>query len=397
MSPSAARSCRSCCRRRGPSSTLEVASFDLRFTPHAFDQDRYLFYLVPLFAVGMTAALVSRASLRRLAGCAGAMFVLFAWFLLQFGDYQDDVVIFWAAPAAAVHTLFPGDPLLVVVAAVLVAVTALLLWRTPRAALPAIAGTVAVLGAAQALYVFARYSDPALTRPPAMPLARDWIDRRVPPDASVALVPAPRDTEAFWWEAELWNKRVDRVLRVNDGPVFSPFPTSDVAVDFRRGTLHGPQPSDYLVLSGGEKRFHPVEVRRLWDGALLKLVQVERPYRLEWATHGVTSDGWTISGRTATIRVYGDAGSARRRIVVVLAASKRAALPLDFTLRTRGQVQSGWVDPGGARPPVRFDVCIPPRGFADLTRTTHAGVRIPDGRFVGLHLDRIAVSTLGVC
>jgi hypothetical protein len=81
----------------------------------------------------------------------------------------------------------------------------------------------------------------------------------------------------------------------------------------------------------------------------------------------------------------------------VLAASRRAALPLDFTIRGAGEVRSGWVDPGGARPPVRLAMCIPPRGFADLTLTTHAAVRIPDGRLVGLHLDRIAVSDVAGC
>ena len=245
--------------------------------------------------------------------------------------------------------------------------------------------------------MFVRYSDPAMARPPAMPLARDWIDRRVPAGASVALVPAPRDTAAFWWEAELWNKRVDRVLRVNDGPTFSPFPTSDVRVDYRHGTLSGPNPSPYVVLSGSEKRFQPVEVRRLWNGPMLKLVQLERPYRLQWATRGITPDGWTRAGKPATIRVYGAGAYGLRRVVVVLAASKYAALPLDFTLRSEGVLRSGWVDPGGARPPVRMNMCIPPHGYADIKLTTHAGVSIPDGRYVGLHLDRIAVSTVGTC
>jgi len=380
-----------------PLLTVEVASFDLRFTPHAFDQDRYLFYLAPLFAVGATAALTSLQPARRLVVAAAAAFAVFAWFALQFGDYDDRTVIFWAAPAAAVHTVFGSDWILVGIAAGLVAGALALLLRAPRFALAAVAAVVAVLGAAQALYVFERYSDPAMTRPAAMPLARNWIDRRVPAGASVALVPAPRDTAAFWWEAELWNKRVDRVLRVDGGPAFSPFPTSDVRIDYRNGTLRGSNPSSYLVLSGSEKRFHPVEVRKLWNGPMLKLVQVERPYRLEWATKGVTPDGWTVTGHPATIRVYGAGTYGLRRVVVVLAASSRAALPLDFTLRGGGLERSGWVDPGGARPPVRLNVCIPPHGFVDIHLTTQANVRIPDGRLVGLHLDRVAVSTVASC
>ena len=393
----AARAYATLCAVVVPLLTLEVASFDLRFTPEAFNQDRYLFYLAPLFAVGAASALVSSRPYRELAVASAAVFVVFGWLLLQFGAYDDDTVIFWAAPAAAVHTAFANDLLLALLAAALVACTLALLWRAPRYALGTVATVLAALGAAQAVYVYEQYADPAMTRTNVMPLARDWIDRRVPADASVALVPAPRDTAAFWWEAELWNKRVDRLVRVNHGPVFSPFPTSDVSVDLASGMLRGPSPSEYLVLSGSEKRFAPVVTRMLHDGALLKLVQVERPYRLEWATRGVTPDGWTLAGKPATLRIYGHGTSGRRRVVVVLAASSRAALPLDFTLRGGGAERAGWVDPGGARPPVRLNLCIPARGHVDLTLRTQGAVRIPDGRLVGLHLDRIASASAGAC
>jgi hypothetical protein len=77
-----------------------------------------------------------------------------------------------------------------------------------------------------------------------------------------------------------------------------------------------------------------------------------------------------------------------------LATSSRAALPLDFRLRGGGDGRSGWVDPGGARPPVHMNVCIPTRGFGfvEVTLTTHPAVRIPDGRLVGLHLDRVSAN-----
>jgi hypothetical protein len=272
-----------------------------------------------------------------------------------------------------------------------------LMWRVPRAALVSVAVLVSALGAAQAVYVFERYEDPAMTRPPALAVARDWIDRRVPPSASVALVPSPRDTAAYWWEAELWNKRVNRVLRVDGSPTLTPFPADDVRVDFARGVMSGPQPGNYLVLSGSEKRFHLAATRRVGGTRVLQLVRVQRPYRLDWAARGFTSDGWTIAGRPATLRFYGGDVRRLRRIVVVLAASPRAALPLDFRLRGGGAERAGWVDPGGARPPVGMNVCIPAGGFADVTLTTHAAVRIPDGRLVGLHLDRVSVRSRSSC
>jgi hypothetical protein len=380
-----------------PLLTLEVASFDLRFTPHGFAQDRYLFYLVPLFAVGTSAALTAQHATRALAVGSGAAFAVFAWLTLEFGGYDDRTVIFWAAPAAAVHTAFPGDWLLLVVGAALVVGALIVFGLVPRVALAGVTGALAVLGAAQAVYVFERYADPAMTRPPALGLARDWIDRHVPAHASVALVPSPRDTAPYWWEAELWNKRVDSVLRVNGGPTFSPFPADDMRLDIRHGVLRGTEPSDFLVLSGSEKRFHLAAARRIGGTRVLRLVRVDRPYRLDWATRGFTSDGWTIAGRPATLRFYGAGLGGLRRVVIVLAASSRAALPLDFTLRGGGGERAGWVDPGGARPPVHMTLCISPEGLADVTLTTHAAVRIPDGRLVGLHLDRVSVTRVGGC
>ncbi|HEY5661150.1 MAG TPA: glycosyltransferase family 39 protein, partial [Gaiellaceae bacterium] len=375
-----------------PLMSVEVASFDLRFTPHAFDQDRYLFYLVPLFAVATAAALTTREAFRAIAPTSLVLTAVVCWLVLQFGGYDDKTVIFWAAPAAAVHTVFPNDLVLLAAGAALVLIALVLCWRAPRAALAVVAVLVSCVGVAGAVYVFQRFEDPAMTRPPALTLARDWVDRRVPASASVALVPSPRDTAAYWWEAELWNKRVDRVLRVDGGPTFSPFPADDVRVDFRRGVLAGPHPSQYLVLSGSEKRFHLASARRVGGTRVLQLVRARRPYRLDWAARGFTPDGWTVAGRAATLRFYGAGVPSARHVVIVLAASKRAALPLDFQLRGGGQERAGWVDPGGARPPVSMNLCIPARGFVDVRLTTKAEVRIPDGRLVGLHLDRVSAA-----
>jgi hypothetical protein len=388
-----------------PLLTAEVASFDLRFTPEGFNQDRYLFYLAPLFAVGAVAALVQRGSLRLLAVTSAAAFALLAWLVLGFAGYHDDTIVFWASPAAAFHTAVAAagrgldlstNVLIVLGAAAVVGGALALLWRAPRFALLAAAGFVAGFGLLQAVYVYERYADPAMTRPRKLALPRDWIDRVVPDGQSVALVPSPRDTPDYWWEAELWNKQVDRVLRVNGGPTFSPFHANDVTIDFAHGLLRGSQPSDFLVVSGGETRFHPLETGRLVDDKSLRLIRVERPYRLDWATRHVTSDGWTIPGRQAELRFYGE-GLAARRIVVVLAASSQARLPLDFTLSGAGEQQRGWVEPAGARPPVGLDVCIPARGFVDIALATHAAVRIPDGRLVGLHIERISATPAGPC
>ena len=384
-----------------PLLTVEVASFELRFTPHAFIQDRYLFYLAPLFAVGAVSALRERRPLAQLVGVAAAALTVVAWLVFAYGAYDDDTVIFWAAPAAAFHTAvaasagwlqLPADTMLVACATILVGVTLLLLARRSVFTLPVVTIVLVAIGALEAIYVSERYADPAMTRAPKV-TPRDWIDRVVPTGHSVALVPSPHDTPSYWWEAELWNKRVDRVLRVDGGPTFSPFPTTDVKIDFGHGLLRGPAPSEYLVLSGAESRFQPLEEGTIVDGEALKLVRVVRPYRLDWATRGVTTDGWTIPNRAATLRLYGNGRQSGRHVAIVLAAPSSAARPLDFMLRTDGQTQQGSVDPGGARPPVALEVCVPLRGFVDVRLTTNGAVRIPDGRLVGVHLERVATST----
>jgi len=389
-----------------PLLTLEVASFDLRFTPNAFVQDRYLFYLAPLFAVGSAAALSERTSLRVRVVTTVAALAFFAW-LLTLAAYDDHTIIFWASPAAAFHSALvdaggafhlSAGAFVAIAAAVFLAMVLVLQARNPRLALVVTTAVTAALGALQALYVFERYSDHAMTRSQKLGgVPRDWIDKALPDSSSVALVPSPHDNHDFWWEAELWNKKADRVLRINGGPTFSPFPAEDVGIRFRSGVLAGAQPSEFLVVSPSETRFHLLETAVVFDVGALRLVRVSRPYRLDWATRAVSADGWTRPGHRATLRFYGH-GDKRLRIVdVLLSSSRSAALPLKFTLLAPGAVRRGSVDPGGARPPVSFSLCVPARGFVDVTLDVAGAVRIPDGRLVGLHIDRIAESRSGAC
>jgi hypothetical protein len=386
-----------------PLLTLEVASFDLRFAPGAFIQERYLFYLVPLFAVGAAAWLAQRTqrTLRLvtlvLAGAALAA-------LLGLAAYEE-TVIFWASPAAAFHPEVAAASVWLGLSATLVlqlAAIALVLvvvasaWRTPRVALVGTAVIVAGFGAAQAGFVFDRYAEPALTRPSGGD-PRDWIDASVPRGASVALVPGGYDGPAAWWEAELWNRSVDRVLRVGSGSTFTPFPAHDVSIDYEGGVLDGPQPSEYLVISASETRFHLVGATPLASDRDLRLVRVPRPYRVAWATRGLTPDGWTRPDRRTALRLYGHGGAEWRTISLTLAASRFSPRPVSFVLRGRDSVLDASVDPGGARPPVELDVCVPAGGHAEVWLTSTGRTRLPDGRTVALHVEKLVVSKGGRC
>ena len=382
-----------------PLLTIEVASFDLRFTPQDFVQDRYLYYLVPLFAVGSAAMVVERTRSLARIGLVLGVGLLFAW-LAAYAAYGEDKVLFWAAPAAAFHPALQRAAgwlsvspvwLLRWATAALVLVVVCLIARAPRAALW-MTSAVAAFGAFQAVYVFHRYSDPVLTRAstPAG-LAADWIDRAVEGRGSVAIVPSPHDGPTSWWDAEFWNKSVTRLIRVDGGRTNSPFPSEDVSVDYARGIL-APTPlsSDFLLVSPRETRFQ-LRARTVADAKTLQLIRAPRPYRLTWATRGLTDDGWKPTGTPMKLRVYGSGAGGRRRVVVTLSSSAHAAIPLHFTFETRSASRRGSVDPGGARPPIALPMCVPPHGHADATLRATGAVRIPDGRLVSVHVERIEV------
>jgi hypothetical protein len=384
-----------------PLVTFEVTSFDVRFTPGQFIQDRYLLYLVPLFAVGCAAWLAQRTHTRlRALSAAGAALALVPLLLLA---PEQDEIVFWAAPAAAFRPALSDASSwlglsvvsflqLATVAVVLVAIA--LTWLAPRLALVGVGMALAAFGAVQAGYVFDRFVEPTLVRSDVP--ERDWIDEAVPGEPSVALLPGGAEGPNPWWEAEFWNKDVDRALRVDGRQTFTPFPIDDVSVDDVAGTLSGPQPSDYLVLARSETRLGFVEAAQVATSATLRVVRVERPYRLSWTTRGLSSDGWTRARRRVTIRLFGHDTPVRRAVTVTLAASALSPRAFGFVLTGGGELVRGTVAPGGARPPVELTVCVPRAGHVDVRLRTYGSVR-EQGGVVSLHVQDLAVSDPWPC
>ena len=120
---------------------------------------------------------------------------------------------------------------------------------------------------------------------------------------------------AVRWKAELWNKKVDRVLKVGSGPTFTPFPADVVAIDYDAGRLQASRSSDYLVVSERETRFGLFASSQVATKGPLELVCTRHPYRLAWATGGVTSDGWTRA-RSSDVPLVRprEGGAARSRL-----------------------------------------------------------------------------------
>ena len=200
-----------------------------------------------------------------------------------------------------------------------------------------------------------------------------------------------------WWEAEFWNRSVDRELRLAGGETFTPFPALEMAIDRATGRLVGRQPSDYLVVASGETRFGLSASRIVALRRPLELLRVARPYRLAWASEGLTRDGWMLPGRPVTVRVFGRSAAERRAVRITLASSRLAEERVGFAIAAGGETIRASVDPGGARPPVDVTVCVPARSHVDVRLLSRGRVQLQHGRTVALHVERISLSRSWPC
>jgi hypothetical protein len=389
-----------------PLLTLEAASFDLRFTPGAFVQDRYLCYLVPLCSVGAAAAALEprhrklQAAVVLLAGLA------FLWTagLASYGG----TVLFWASPAAAFQksltsaasTLGLSLPSLVRVATAVSAATfAALLWRAPaKVTLVFVGVAAAAFGAVEAAYVADRVALPVTTRPITIEAARrDWVDAAVPGGSSVALLPNAQLGPEYWWDTEFWNKTVERMLDLDGGPRPTPFPVDRIAVDARTGRIRADDTPGLLVLAAGETRLRLAGTRTVATAGPLELVRVPRPYRALWLTRGAEPDGWALPRKPVQIRFFPGGRPGPRRVILTLSAFSGARSPPSFTVRSGKMTRRGRASVAGAVQ-VTFGVCAPRDRFAVATLIGEGAVRLPDDRVVSLHIDRIQTSaSTGTC
>jgi hypothetical protein len=314
-------------------------------------------------------------------------------------SYGTETVVYWASPAAAFHPTLASaasamglslEDLVRVGTLVLAVLLAAAVWRAPgRTALAVVGAAAAAFGATEAGYVFDRVALPVTTRARLVEgVRRDWIDARLPGGSSVALVPSPRLRPEYWWDAEFWNKTVDRTISVDGGPSSTPFPVSRVTIDPDTGEARGAEPTSLLVVDGGEPRFRFAGTRRLATSGPLALVRVERPYRALWLTRGVAADGWASPGRPVQIRLFGGRRDGGRRAVVTVSAFSGARRAQSFTLRSGSTIRRGRASAGQpAR--IRFTACAPRHGFGLATLVAQGAVRLPDGRVVSLHLDKV--------
>jgi hypothetical protein len=399
--------------------TFQVSSFDENFSGGDI-QDRYLFYIVPLLLVGMFACL--RASRDQWPAILVAGFGFAA--IVGLADYIPTGGPFFGSPSSAFHTVLDGrsysigrvfgvhdlsvEAALIVGTVLLTIGLAAAVRYAPRQVVFWAVG-LAVLSfcVIETRYVFGRIvlgsngNSRALSGRPLE--GRDWVDEAVRGRQSVAMVPAPITTladpkdpgsspsfmpsfEAEWWYVEAWNKSVDRAFSFEKQPIYTPFPDSALRLDFGTGRLLSEEQRPYLVMAASDPRFRPVS--RLVARDVLQLLRVSLPYRAEWATRGVRSDGWTRPG-TATVRVYGqDEGAAGRRVAITLFATADLKGARRYSISSAGKRRSNSLRPGEARTE-SLPVCPPQGGSADLKIDVPRTSELEDGRLVGLQVVQI--------
>jgi hypothetical protein len=383
-----------------PLLTFQVASFDLRFTPGAFAQERYLFYVAPLLFVGMVACLLDRGQKILQAGLLLALALLFPW-LAGLTSYRDTTVIYWASPASAFHDAIAtaagwlslsADSLIRWGGAVIAAALAAAVFRgRPRPTLAVVGFAIAVFCFVETRHVFVHDALPAVTRPSEIPATpRDWIDDAVPEDASVALVPNPYLGAEIWWDAEFWNKSVDRVLRVEGSPTYTPFSADEIKIDFSAGELRGSTSARLLVQAVDETRFHLADTAVITAAPPLVLVRAGQQFRLEWAVRGIFPDGWTVPNTAARLRFFPRGNSRRLQVNLTLASAREAEKAQVYRLVAAGRtVHEGTIAPGKFRR-LTFAIAAAPHAFTEARLVVPHEVQLGDGRLVGLHIDRIA-------
>ena len=183
----------------------------------------------------------------------------------------------------------------------------------------------------------------------AYPVSRDWGQSAI-----------------LWWDAEFWNNRASvpsssRTARTRTRPS----PAGRSRLDFAPAGSPGPSDAPPFVLAApNDSRFGLAGAQTAANVGLV-LREVERPYRVAWATAASTA----TAGRDPAARPR--SGSTRhragRRRAHGRGAARRAAGGAARRPPTGSASRAGRSHPGTRVQPCARRSCIPRGGHADLT------------------------------
>lgn len=404
--------------------TLQVAEISVRFNG-ATVQERYLFYIAPLLALGMCGALL--ASRRPLV--AIAIGSLAAALLLGSTHYVSSLTAFWYQVSPGMASFYDwlgpafgarGGPTVAAGAATLIPagaavlgaglLLALLVWWLGgvRVVVP-LAGCAIVFCAVEtthALWSVVHGNKSGSGLGTGSLHGVDWVDSRVPAGAKVSQLADNLGglavANVLWETNAFWNRSITSAYTVDefDQPYL---PTVRLSVDARTGRLvrgrrissrytAPAQVGRYMVLASRGFPMVPVGVvmSRSPDRQL-ELMRLAEPMRAAWLISGVSPDGWLKLHGPAILHVFslgaGRGGCGTVTAIVGLSAVLSAAQQV--TLSSAGSRARVLVQPG-ARRSLALRVCgrpgVVPRVALAATR---ASGKLDPG--LGPHLLSLAV------
>jgi hypothetical protein len=403
--------------------TLQVAEVSVRFNEGVL-QERYLFYIVPLLAVGMCAALLlTRHPLSMVLGGSAVLAVL-----VGTAHYESARSAFWYQASPAMTGFYdwivpavgaaggpganPGGSRLLL-AGVVVFAAGLLLALIARRLAPArlLAGVAAVAiiftGAetVHALWHVVHGSSSGKGYGNGSLSGVDWVDHSVPSGAAVAQVVSNvgglSESRGLWEDSEFWNRSIVGSYTfgdISDAYFGSPKLRVDnssgaVALDHGGSAGAGGPAQPYLVVAA---RGFPVAFAGTVLGhspaGTLDVLRSAVPSRAAWAISGVSSNGWLAVERPATLRLFMLRGAAGRCVNVGVTAwlSSISASPRSLVVSGPGVRSEVQFEPGRTRT-VYTRVCSEAAAVPQLSLSSRQGLLASDPQLT-LQLQRVTVA-----
>ncbi len=377
--------------------TVLVQSTNFDLVVNGYTHDRFLMYFVPIMLIGLVLALTDDCLPRW--SLVAPLLLIVAGF--GFGSIPEVTVneFFWLdldTPVATVYHVFAlhlgglGATRAVLAGIALVGSGLLLAAGSllqRRFVTGAFCGFAAIAMVFVTTWVFQRAFD--VTDANFRPLTQsqhgvlDWVDGAVGPNARVTAIQYPVSSNWFvnqerWIDFAYFNRSLVRDATPAGSEAFVYlgiwYPELGLAFDAATGAV-AESPTPWVVQSTKDARFQIAGPAKAYaEGAVL--IHAGAHWHLSWLSSGLYDDGWTRPGVPVRIRVYPVAGQ-RTPLSRAVAFELRSPEGVDhsLTISSQGQVVRAFATPDDLTKVL--SVCVPARGYAELTLTVSGSSPIP--------------------